>query len=352
MSLIYKSFPLLLLLTLAGCDNQFGSLFRPDDKEEQVCEADTTPVNFKKVAYWSPDEDYDKDDLDRIDFTALTHIVYAHISVNSDGSLDPLSDENSEILEDLIAYAQNVGIKAAVSLGDGNDNNFNTIASSSELTKNFVDEVVDFIDEYNLDGIDINWQTIDDNDESDNLKELLDELQEKLGPDGKFLSLAAPSGEDDSADNINDDIFQYVDFINVMAFDSTDNDGLHSSMEDAQEAVTYWTERCLIKNKLVLGVPFYSAGNAVRSYDYLIRDDISYACVDESERRNYNGIPTIMDKTNYAMLYAGGIMMKSLEQDFYARNNDDDDDPFIIDDYSLLNAINQTSLGNYVDLCD
>jgi len=351
---IYKSLPLLFLLTLTGCDdNQFTTII--DENwiiDPEICADDTTPVDFKKVAYWSVDEDYDNDDLALIDFSALTHIIYTSVSVSADGSLATLSDDNEEILEDLVEYAQLAGVKVSVSLGDGNDNSFNSIANSSSITDDFVDSVVDFIDDYELDGVELNWQTIGDDDESDNLEELLDELEEQLGEEGKLLMMALPSGEYTSANNINNDMFTYVDFANVHAFDSTDSDDLHSSFEDAEEAITYWTERCLIQNKLVLGVPFYSAGSAVRSYDYLIRDEIEYACVDESEGRDYNGIPTIIDKTNYAMLYAGGIMINSLEQDFYERNSDDESDEFIIDDYSLLNAINQTSAGTYVDICD
>lgn len=343
----YKSLPVLLILTLTGCDNQFGDLFWPKEDEEVVCDTDTTAVSFKKVAYWSVDEDYDKDDLDAIDFSALTHIIYSNVNVNSDGSIAALSDDDEDALQDLVEYAQLEGVKVGVSLGDGNDNNFNTIAESTSLTKAFVSDVVDFIDDYELDGVDMNWQTIDSSTESDNLEELLDELQEDLSEDGKFLSMAVTSGEDDSqADNVDSDLFEYVDFVNVMAFDSTDKDDFHSSFEDAEEAITYWTGRCLIQNKLVLGVPFYSNDNdedvdESLSYDYIVDDNTDYACVDESEGRNYNGIPTIIDKTSYALLYAGGIMMKSLEQDAY-------ENP----EYLLLNVINETSNGDYVDICD
>jgi len=343
----YKSLSVFLLLALSGCDNQFGDIFWPPEEEDVVCDTDTTAVSFKKVAYWSVDDDYDKDDLDLIDFSALTHIVYSNVNVNSDGLIETLSDDDENALQDLVEYAQLAGVKVGVSLGDGNDNNFNSIAESTSLTRDFVKAVVGFIDDYELDGVDMNWQTINSGAESDNLEKLLAELQEDLSEDNKFLSMAVTSGEDDSqADKVDSDLFDYVDFVNVMAFDSTDKDDLHSSFEDAEEAITYWTGRCLIQNKLVLGVPFYSNDNdqdvdQSLSYDYIVDDNTDYACVDESEGRNYNGIPTIIDKTSYALLYAGGIMMKSLEQDAYENPK-----------YLLLNVINETSNGNYVDICD
>jgi len=355
MSVIYKSLPLLLLLTLTGCDdNQFTSII--DDNwivEPEVCADDTTSVDFKKVAYWSIDEDYDEDDLALIDFSALTHVIYSAISVDASGTLATLSSDDEDALEALVNAAHSEGVKVAISLGDGNDNNFNSIASSSSTTSDFVDSVVDFIADYDLDGVDINWQTIDDDDESDNLEELLDELNEQLSEDGHFISMVVTAGDDESqADEVNNDMFVYVDFVNVMAFQEADSDDFRFTLEETIESIDYWTSRCLIKNKLVVAVPFYSSGTAERSYDYIIRDEIEYACVDESEGRDYNGIPTIIDKTSYAMLYAGGITINSLEQDFYERSNDDATDAFIIDDYSLVNAINQTSIGNYVDICD
>jgi GH18 family chitinase len=351
-TLIYKSLPLLLLLLLAGCeDNQFTDVIADNwIKDVELCAADTTPVTFKKVAYWTPNAiNSDNDNLELINFSSLTHVNYSSIVLNNDGTL--VTPDDVDPLEDLVLLAHTQSVKVALSIGkwENADNTiFNTIANDKALTKTFINNLVDFIDEYELDGVDINWQNINSESESDSLEDLLEALSEELAEEGKFLSITAPSGEDETAANtISKDIYQYVDFFNVLAFDSTNNDSLHSSIQDAKDAISYWTDRCLIKNKLVLGVPFFSRGNAVQSYDYLIRDDINYACVDESERRNYNGIPTIMEKTNFALSNAGGMMMKSLEQDIYQRNNDNVD----FSEYSLVNVINETSQGRGVNVC-
>ena len=349
---IYKSLSILLILGLTGCDdNQFTDVIGDNwIKDPEVCLEDTTPITFKKVAYWAPDAvDSDNNNLDIIKFSSLTHVNYTSITLNADATL--VTPVDIEPLEDLVLEAHAQSVKVAISIGDweSTDNSvFNTIADDKALTQTFINNLIEFIDEYELDGVDINWQNIASESESNSFKALLEELSEELIKEGKFLSITAPSGEDDKAANkISTDNFQYVDFINVLAFDSSNDDSLHSSMQDAQDAITYWTERCVIKNKLVLGVPFYSRGNAVQSYDYLIRDDITYACVDESERRDYNGIPTIVDKTNYALSNAGGMMMRSLEQDIYQQNSDSID----YSEYSLVNVINETVLGNEVTVC-
>lgn len=348
MSSTYKIICFILLLSLVGCkNNQFTDVIGDYwIKDPVVCEEDTTTVTFKKVAYWSPD---DSDNIELVDFSLLTHVNYASISFNADATLN--TPEDIDPLEDLVTYAHSESVKVAISIGewvDADDGHFNTIANDKALTKTFVSNISDFIDEYELDGLDVNWQTINSELESDSLKYLLGKLSDKLKGEDKFLSMTVPSGEDEQQTNLlSTEVFENVDFINVMAFDSTNNDSLHSSLQDAKDAISYWTQRCVVKNQLVLGVPFYSRGNAVRSYDYLIRDDINYACVDESERRDYNGIPTIIEKTNYALLNAGGMMMKSLELDVYQRNNDDID----YSEYSLVKVINETVLANEVAIC-
>lgn len=343
MSIINKSLTLLLALSLTGCDNQFADFLLPDI-EPEVCDTDTTTVTFKKVGYWSSDEGDDEDDIDLIDFSKLTHVIYTSISVESDGDIVALSDDDEDLLEYLVEQADDAGIEVGVAIGTGSDSNFNTIAESSTYTKNFVSEVDDFIAKYELTGVELNWTAIGDDDESENLEELLDELEESLSTDGYFLAMALPSGEYDSADNIENDMFTYIDFANVHAFDSTDSDDLHSSLDDATDAISYWTDRCLIQNKLVLGVPFYSRDDdntLSRSYDEILDDDTENACEDEDSGDNYNGIPTMTDKTTYAMLYAGGIMMNALEQDTY-------DYP----SYSLLKAVDDISDGSEVTICD
>jgi len=337
------SISILAVTCLTAC----GPLFDFDwEKEPEVCEADSTPVSFKQVAFWSED---DSDNLALINFNQLTHINYAYLQVNADASLAP--PEDTAKLEELIGLAQAEGVKVAVSFGgpDVSDTNFNTVADDSELTALFVSNVIEYLELYDLDGVDINWQFPEVGDEALRFKSLLKALSIKLNKENKFLSINIVSGEDEKlAQGILDSVFEYVDFINVMAFDSTNKDDLHSSKQDAVDAINYWTERCLIKNKLVLGVPFYSRGDRdasyadITSYADIIDESLDYACVDESKKRNYNGIATVIYKTDYALTHAGGIMIKSLQLDTYETN---------YSDYSLTDAIDKTVLGQSVTIC-
>ncbi len=174
-------------------------------------------------------------------------------------------------------------------------------------------------------------------------EDLVSALSSKLQDKGYLLSIAVISGVGDDenyADLIDSTVFDDVNFVNVRAFNTSNSDNLQSSKQDAIDSIDYWTERCLIKNKLVLGIPLFADNG--ESFDQIVNESRSYACTDNSKSRDYNGIPTVVDKTEYAMKYAGGMMMQSLDQDAYRE----------YPTYSLLDAIKETVDGNIVTICD
>lgn len=338
---------LLALSSLTAC-GPLSDIF-PDDWEDEpvVCEADTTPVEFKKVGYWNGD---DREYFEDLKYEQLTHLIYGYLTVNTDASLAAFDDAEMKDFEKMVASARAAGTKVAISIGgDGNAGNLKTIASSFSLTKLLVDNVVTFVEDNDLEGVDLNWQSPANDDEGDLFEDLVEKLSAKLREKGYFFTITVVSGENEVlGDAINSTLFAYVDFVHVRAFDSIDDgdggdDGLHSSREDAINAINYWKGRCLIKNKLVLGIPFYSRGDRVDSYADIIDAKRADACKDESAGRNYNGIPTVIYKTNYAMSHAGGVMIHSLEQDTYMSS---------LAEYSLLNVISATAAGDTVSLCE
>lgn len=335
----------LVSLLLMSCENKIPEFFEDlgEDDDPLVCDEDVTTVDFKQIAYW---KESDNETLESIDFSMLTHIIYDNIGVSSDGELILPSDIDD--FEDMLELAENAGVFTMVSIGNSSDSAFNAIAASDTALNNFVDNIEDLIDDYDLDGIDINWQFPTTDDEGDLLEDLVKEVQESLSDDGKLLSLVVASGEFESTDDgITQDALDYPDFINVMALGSDDDDDdLHSSLADAQQAIAYWTARCVVQNEMVLAIPLYSEGDEELDFAEIVEDDEGngddkYACVDESEGRNYNGIPTVTAKTAYAELNAGGVILTSLEQDYFEN-----------DDYSILATVDGQVLGSPNTACD
>src|SRR5690348_4277576 len=94
-----------------------------------------------------------------IQFSKITHVNYAFLLPNSDGSLQAI--DNASKLSSLVTAAHNAGVKVCISVGgwnNGDDSAFRSLAGNSTSRNNFVNNIVNFINQYNLDGVDIDWE--------------------------------------------------------------------------------------------------------------------------------------------------------------------------------------------------
>ena len=208
-----------------------------------------------------------------------------------------------------------------------------------------------------LDGADLSWQYPETDDDGELFEDLVEALSDELGDEGLTFTIEVVSGLDDEeelADAIPSDVFDYVDFVNIKAFNTNndeneeDDDDLYLTTDDLLDVISYWTDRCLIQNKLVVGIPVYGTGDtdaAPETYSYA---DIVYekgensAACDDDDRVSiggdyyyFNAIPTVEEKTAYAQTYAGGVIMMSLDLDYLDNS-----------EYSLLNAVYNQVEGN------
>ncbi|GAA4276161.1 hypothetical protein GCM10022259_08850 [Aquimarina mytili] len=261
--------------------------------------------NFKVVGYmpsW-------QGDANAIQYDKLTHINYSFLLPNSDGSLRPL--ENAAKMQQLVSLGHAQGVKVLIAVGgwmDGNDSPFTTLAANPSTRTTFVNNLVNFVNQYNLDGVDMDWEYPREGNEPQNFELLMQELGQAMHSRGKLLTAAVVvSGW--NADGILNGVFDDVDFLNIMAYDGPD----HSTMAQAEGGLNYWLGRGLPKSKAVLGVPFYSRPQA-QSYASLLAQGASPNS-DSFQGNNYNGIPTIKAKTEMALQRAGGIMMWELSHD-------------------------------------
>jgi hypothetical protein len=273
-------------------------------------------AQFKVVGYmpsWSGD-------VNAVQYSKLTHINYAFLLPNTDGSLQAI--DNASKLSSLVSAAHANGVKVMISVGgwnDGNDNGFETLAGNTTYRTNFVNNIKNFVSQYNLDGADIDWEYPDAGTSANNYVSLMTQLATALHAQGKLLTAAVVGT---GGESILSSVFAQVDFLNLMAYDYNNYD--HSTYTYASQSVSYWRGRGLPAAKTVLGVPFYGRPSW-ESYAALIARGASpYA--DTYSGVGYNGITTIKSKTDLAYDQAGGIMMWELSQD-------------AVGTYSLLSAI-------------
>ncbi len=264
--------------------------------------------------------------VQEVQLNKLTHVNYAFILPNGDGSLQAL--DNPSKLQSLVSAAHPLGVKVLISVGgwnDGNDQGFETLAANATSRTNFANNLVNLVNQYNLDGVDIDWEYPDpDNSYPDNPQpgssaynygQMMATLSSAMHSRGKLLTGAivalgwAGKGIPVSA-------FNSVDFYNLMAYDGGDG-ALHSPYQYALDSVNFWRGRGLPAEKTVLGVPFYGRPSWA-SYRTLIAAGCSPdsdTCSYQGNTVYYNGRPTIRQKTDLALQQGGGIMYWENSQD-------------------------------------
>lgn len=319
--------PALLLLCMASCKTKQADFASPEDQTRNAKQSAGQAIaaaDFKVIGYvpsWAGE-------VNQIQFSKLTHINYAFILPTSSGGFQAL--ENPSKLQAVVSAAHANNVKVLVSVGgwnNGNDSAFESFAASSAGRTNFTNNVISLVNQYGLDGIDIDWEYPDNGSSANNYSLLMQQLSTAMHNMGKLLTAAVVSYNGASIQN---NVFGYVDFLNIMAYDESGAN--HSTYDLAVQSLNYWKGRGLPAAKANLGVPFYGR-SATEYVDYkTILSRGGSANSDSFSGIGYNGIPTIKNKTNLAFDQGGGIMIWELSQDASGGN-------------SLLSAINQVVLS-------
>ncbi|HEX5723856.1 MAG TPA: glycosyl hydrolase family 18 protein [Longimicrobiaceae bacterium] len=255
--------------------------------------------------------------LDSIRYSKLTHINYAFIDPTPAGGLTGLPMSGDARLTSLVTKAHAAGVKVLISIGgwsDGDDSGFVQMAASSSTRTTFVNNVVTFVTNYGLDGVDIDWEYPDAGTaEATNYAALMSQLSTEMHSRSKLLT-AAVAATSYYGNGILSEVFGYVDFLVLMAYDGGTP---HSTFAYAEQSLDYWLARGLPQSKAVLGVPFYGRDSAdgYKAYRTIVRDDAQAPNKDESGGFHYNGLNTIKQKTTLSLQRGSGVGIWELTQD-------------------------------------
>jgi chitinase len=228
-----------------------------------------------------------------IDANKLTHINYAFVDVqDSMAWLTNMETDtvNFRILNKLKEV--NPDLKILISIGGWTwSGNFSDAVLTPESRSKFAKSSVDIVADYDLDGVDIDWEypgQIGDNnvfrpEDKQNYTLMFEALRKELDKlskmTGKYYELTTAVGTSYSyiADTEMDQAAKYLDYVNLMAYDfytSGDSAGHHSNLyppEDyekdasAHKAFQLFLEAGVPAEKLVMGVPFYGRSWIMKS---------------------------------------------------------------------------------------
>ncbi|HAQ40301.1 MAG TPA: hypothetical protein DCM73_05345 [Clostridiales bacterium] len=278
--------------------------------------------DFKVVGYYSGD--LFNEPVENLQTDKLTHVMYAFLIPRADGSLVDL--EKPEQLKKLVEQAHDDKAKVFISLGGWSYEGeklepvFKEIASSDETRKFFVNNVRDFVDEYNLDGVELDWEH-PNNSTAEDYEKLVTELSDALVSQGRELSAALNGswyddwgGEEISV--ITKNSLDRFSFINVMSYDMNNDE--HSPMWFFENSLDYWLNRGVSPEKIVMGLPLYAKPSRLQ-YRQLVDMHPDYAYIDYAPtaplESYYNGLNTLREKTSVALKRAGGVMLFDVNED-------------------------------------
>lgn len=260
-------------------------------KQPPVIIHNDDPNAFKVVCYFTNWAWYRPGDgkytPDNIDETLCTHIVYGFAVLNRDSLTirphDSWADIDNRFYERLVALRAK-GIHVTVAIGGWNDSlgdKYSKLVRDPAAREHFVKTVTEFIDKYNFEGLDLDWEypvcwQVDCDkgypDEKEGFTELVKELAQEFRPRGWLLSAAvSPSKMVIDAGYDVPTLAEYFDWIAVMTYDyhgQWDKQTGHVAplyyypgdkydYFNANFTINYWIEKGAPAKKLVMGMPMY-----------------------------------------------------------------------------------------------
>ncbi len=209
---------------------------------------------------------------EKVDFSALTHIIVGRVTPRADGTLDTRFDNDNgpHIARTLAQRAHAAGRKAIIMVGGAGEHAGWVAAASNVNRAKFVQNLLEAMDRFGYDGLDIDWEPVEEADKP-NLLALVRELR-AARPD---MLLTFPIGWINTnvasdADPWFANLAPYLDQINVMSYEMIGPwDGWQSWYTSAlygesgnrptsvSSSLQGWARAGIPKAKLGMGIPFY-----------------------------------------------------------------------------------------------
>lgn len=241
----------------------------------------------------------------------VTGINYAFGRVNA--SRDGITIENPDRLREVVDLKkQNPRLKVMLAIGGGCSEGFTDLAACDSCRKAFAADSRRVVEEFDLDGIDFDWESPGFPDgtpeDVDNFEYLLRDVREALGSD-KIISVASMAG---ALGMKLPDILQYIDYFNVMEYDMTwTRLGSHTSMRESEiggfdynieRSMATYAEKGVPAEKIMLGLSFYGRGDGKNFAEWTDYRDIVLKPGMEARWDSIGCVPYIVDSLGQFIL--------------------------------------------------
>lgn len=180
-----------------------------------------------------------------------------------DGRINNASSLGNQIVNNYVTKAHENGVRVILSI---NTQNCLKIAASAQLTENFANACLEFIQNYNIDGIDLDWEWPSTS-EVANFTKLVKAIYQKVKANNPnhLITAAVGSAQHSRYDLKNSE--KYLDYISIMSYDmqinskTTYHNALYYSsgktyvaIENSYANYTQYVD----SHKIIIGIPFYA----------------------------------------------------------------------------------------------
>lgn len=236
-------------------------------------------VLAKNIIAYYPDWKTNILPISNIPWKYITHINYAFANVEKNGTINRY---NNVLLNELSQECKKNNVSIFISVGGWSYSRyFSTMVSNSKYRNEFIKNIKNLIDNYKLDGVDIDWEypgeqgcylnNVDSINDANNLFILLERLKDKLKH--KKISMAVKVltwiKNNKRIDN-KIEYTKYLDWINIMDYDINGNwsitTGPNAPIEKGNttvdvssviDSVNTWKKLGFKNNQINIGIPFY-----------------------------------------------------------------------------------------------
>lgn len=209
-------------------------------------------------------------------FNRFTHLAYFNIKPNADGTLN--TNVGGDVLVNMANIVNTVhanGKKVTIVIGGQGDVLVDDPKWRSAITTNkttFINNLVNFIDTHNLDGIDLDWEPFADQNDAPDFVSFVADLHAAL-PANTIITMFIATYEQWKI-NMANDIQQYIDRFNLSTYDYSYpgnvsqtvihdsplySTGSQPSGEAAADDVTAFLAAGVAPGKLNISMPMYTA---------------------------------------------------------------------------------------------
>lgn len=178
---------------------------------------------------------------------------------------------------ELCKLADKHNVPVILSLGGGGYSQFPAIMKSEAATKRLVEGTMKVVLENGYSGLDLDWEHPNSDETGKGWSRLVKIFRQRLDvaekKSGKkfYLTTALPFGDWCGQYIENEVLKQHIDYLNVMAYDCYGDwgniTGCHSPLHVVEKdpakyamtkALEYWVRKGMRKEKILMGLPFYS----------------------------------------------------------------------------------------------